>query len=120
MLKAFPMEVLMGTVFGFLSGLGIGGGSLLILWLTLVLRMDQTIVRGINLLFFLPAAAIACFFRSRQGTLNIRKLMSVIIAGCIGAILGNALGTALDAALLKKSLGILLLFTSVRELTWKP
>ena len=67
------VSLIMGTLLGFLTGLGIGGGSLLILWLTLALKMPQAEARGINLLFFLPAALIACVFRHRQGHLNIRQ-----------------------------------------------
>ena len=44
------------TLLGFLTGLGIGGGSLLILWLTQVQGIDQSTARLINLIFFLPGA----------------------------------------------------------------
>ena len=56
MLESFPVCIAVGTILGFLAGLGIGGGSLLILWLTMVLGMPQPEARFINLLFFLPAA----------------------------------------------------------------
>ena len=42
MLESLPVAVIIGTVLGFLSGLGIGGGSLLILWLTAVLHTGLT------------------------------------------------------------------------------
>ena len=42
MLGSLPFSVLVGTVLGFLSALGIGGGSLLILWLTLVLGWEPS------------------------------------------------------------------------------
>ena len=54
------LKLLVGTVLGFLTGLGVGGGSLLILWLNIALGMEQSVARGINLLFFLPSALIAC------------------------------------------------------------
>ena len=66
MLEATPVSLLIGSVLGFLAGLGIGGGSLLILWLTVVLGTDPQTARSINLLFFLPAAIIACCFRWEQ------------------------------------------------------
>lgn len=52
MLESFPVALLVSTLLGCLSGLGIGGGSLLILWLTLVLKVDPIVARQINLLFF--------------------------------------------------------------------
>ena len=114
------MTLLVGTVLGFLSGLGIGGGSLLILWLTLVLETEQAVARGVNLLFFLPSALVACYYRKRQGTLDVKKMLPAIAAGCVGGILGTRLGSSLDTNLLKKGFGILLLATGFREILWKP
>lgn len=114
------IALLIGTALGFLSGLGIGGGSLLILWLTLVTGMEQNMARTVNLLFFLPAAVVACYYRKKQGTLDIKKMLPAIIAGCIGAILGTRLGGNLDTSLLKKGFGVLLLATGIREVLWKP
>ncbi len=71
-LESVPVCILVGIVLGFLSGLGVGGGSLLILWLTAVLSMEQRTAQGVNLLFFLPAAIAACLFHSRQGRLQWR------------------------------------------------
>lgn len=114
------ISLMVGTVLGFLSGLGIGGGSLLILWLTLVLDMEQTAARTVNLLFFLPAAVVACCYRKKQGTLDVKKMIPAIAAGCIGAVLGTRLGGKLDTTVLKKSFGVLLLATGIREILWKP
>lgn len=120
MLDSFPVSLVVGTLLGFLSGLGIGGGSLLILWLTMVLGMGQETARSINLLFFLPAAAVSCCFRRKQGLLDLKKVIPAIATGCIGAILGTWLGGYLNTQLLKKSFGILLLATGLREILWKP
>lgn len=114
------ISLMVGTVLGFLSGLGIGGGSLLILWLTLVLDMEQAAARTVNLLFFLPAAIVACCYRKKQGTLDIRMMVPAILAGCLGAVLGTRIGGNMDTSLLKKGFGVLLLATGIREILWKP
>ena len=114
------LKLLVGTVLGFLSGLGIGGGSLLILWLTMVLGMDQAAARGINLLFFLPSALIACCFRWKQGTLKLRKVLPAIASGCLSAALFSWAGQRIDVGILKKAFGILLIGTGIRELLYKP
>ena len=79
------LKLLVGTVLGFLTGLGIGGGSLLILWLTVVLGFSQDTARGINLLFFLPCALTACLFRLKQGKLDLRRCLPAILAGTASA-----------------------------------
>ena len=120
MLTSFPVCVIVGSLLGFLTGMGVGGGSLLILWLTLVLGFDQSTARGINLLFFLPASAICCIFRLRQGRLKLRSCLPAILSGCAAAVLGSMIAADLDTALLRKPFGILLLLTGLRELLYRP
>ncbi len=108
------------TALGFLTGLGVGGGSLLILWLTLGLQMEQPVARGINLLFFLPSGVIACCFRWKQGTLPLKKIAPALLSGCIAAAVFTRVGLRLDTQWMKKLFGGLLIVTGVRELLWRP
>lgn len=110
------LNLAVGTVLGFLTGLGIGGGSLLMLWLTVVQDMPQHEARIINLLFFLPSALIACCFRRKQGTLDLKMLSPAILAGTVSAGIFSVIAGNLDSAFLRKPLGILMLFTGLREL----
>ena len=120
MLESFPIAVLAGILLGFLSGLVIGGGSLLMLWLTLVLGMDHASARGINLLFFVPSALIACLFRWKQGALQWKQILPAIIAGCAAAAVFSWLSMYLDTPVIKKLFGILLIATGLRELFYRP
>ena len=119
MLESLPVTLLVGTVLGFLTGLGIGGGSLLILWLTVVLDTDPQAARGINLLFFLPAALIACIFRAKQGALSIRKILPAILAGAGAAAVFSWLSTVIRAEVLRPCFGAVLLAAGTRELFYK-
>ena len=114
------IDLLVGAVLGFLSGLGIGGGSLLILWLTLVQNGDPSEARCINLLFFLPCALIAALFRWKQGTLPFRKILPAILAGAISALIFSLFSQNLDLNLLKKLFGGLLILTGLREIIYRP
>ncbi len=120
MLESLPVSIVAGTVLGFLSGLGVGGGSLLMLWLTIVLGMEHSVARSINLLFFIPSAVIASFFRWKQGKLDIKKILPAVICGCISAAIFAFFSRQIDLALLKKLFGVLLLFTGLRELFYRP
>ena len=120
MLESIPFTLLLGTLLGFLSGIGIGGGSLLILWLTIVLKVPPETARGINLLFFIPSALIACCFRWKQGNLPWKTVLPAVFGGCIAAALFSRLGAALDTGVLKKLFGGLLLVTGLREVLYKP
>lgn len=120
MLNSWIFVIIFSCLLGFLSGLGVGGGSLLILWLTLVLNMEHNLARSLNLLFFIPCAIITSLFRWKQGALDIKKVIPAIIGGCISAAIFSIISRTIDIAMLKKLFGILLLCTGVRELFYKP
>ena len=119
MLESLPVILAVGTVLGFLTGLGVGGGSLLIIWLTAVLGMDAAAARGINLLFFLPGAFIACLFRRKQGAIKWANVLPAAIAGCVAAAVFSWISTAVDTQIIKKLFGIVLIGAGIRELLWK-
>lgn len=120
MLESWPVALVVGCVLGALSGLGTGGGSLLILWLTMVLGMEQPMARSINLLFFIPSALVACLFRWKQGKLKLKKVLPAIVTGCAAAGIFSWLSGVLDLEWLQKLFGALLLFTGLRELFYRP
>ena len=109
-----------GVILGFLAALGIGGGSLLILWLTLVVNMPQTTARGINLMFFIVAATSVSLVRWKKGNLDFKAILPAVISGCIAAGVCSWLGGKLDPNWLRKIFGGLLLVTGVRELFYRP
>ena len=113
------VSVIVGIALGFLAGLGIGGGSLLILWLTFVMHLDPQTARGINLLFFLPSALAAILFRRKQRAVDFRKILPAILSGCAAALILSWLGSGMDLALLKKLFGGLLILTGLRVLFYK-
>lgn len=85
----------------------------------MVLNMDQSVARSINLLFFLPSAIIACVFRWKQGTLKIRPVLPAILAGCAAAALFTWVAAIVDVEILKKGFGIVLIAAGARELFYK-
>lgn len=119
MLGSYPVSILVGTVLGFLTGLGTGGGSLLVLWLTLVINTPSQEARVINLLFFLPSAVISTLFRWRRGGIPFQKVWLPALAGCASALLFATVGQKINTELLQKLFGILLLFTGLRELFYR-
>ena len=120
MLDSFPIAAIAGMLMGYLAGIGVGGGSLLILWLTLVIGMDPSVARTINLMFFIASAGAVSLFRLKRGTLKLRKLLPAILAGCAGAAAFSLIGKHLDTKILRMLFGLLLLITGIRELRYRP
>ncbi len=120
MLESTPVILFVGAVLGFLAGIGVGGGSLFILWLTLVINMEHPAARIINLLFFLPSAIIASVFRWKQGALNVKQILPAVIGGCATSAFFSFISKQIDLQMLKTLFGILLLITGIRELFYRP
>ena len=120
MLSSVPFSILVGTVLGALAGMGVGGGSLLMLWLTGIIGMAYPDARAINLLFFLPSALVSTLFRWKQGSINIQETFPAIIAGSLCAIVGTWLSGRIQLELLKKLFGCLLLVTGTKEILYRP
>lgn len=114
------LAIFIGLILGFLAGLGIGGGSLLILWLTLYANLDSITARAVNLMFFLAAAGSVSIFRFKKGDLQLKQILPAIISGCVAAAICSWLGTKIDQDILKKIFGGLLLITGARELFYRP
>lgn len=113
------MELIAAAVCGFLSGLGIGGGSLLMVWLTAVAGVSQTAARGINLLYFLPTAGAALIFHGKNRFVDWRSARWAILGGVVLAAIGAWAGSQTDTGLLRKLFGVFLLFVGISELRTK-
>lgn len=118
-LDSLVFAVCVSTVLGFLAGIGIGGGSLLVLWLTFVLRLEPGDVRSINLLFFLPCAIISSIFRGNQGDIPFKKLLPGMIAGCAASGVFSLITSGIRMDWLKKGFGVLLIAAGLRELFYR-
>lgn len=116
----FCFTLIISAALGFLAGLGVGGGSLLLLWLTQVAGVSQDQARIINLLFYLPAALISILLRSKKKQPDKHLVIPGILAGCFSAILFSVLSRYMDRELLKKILGGLLILVGLREVFYRP
>lgn len=105
-----------GLAAGVLSGCGVGGGSLLLLWLTVCVGLPQRTASGINLLYFLACAPPALVQHIKNGLIDRRAACWCITAGVPVSILASRLAGTLDAALLRRGFGLLLLWIGWKEL----
>lgn len=113
------MAALAGALTGVLSGFGVGGGTLLLIYLTTMAGMDQRLAQGINLLYFLPAAATALPAHIKNGYIDAKTVLPAVGAGLVGTAAAAWCATALDVGLLRKLFGIYLLYIGIRELLRK-
>ena len=110
------IAALAGTVTGVLSGFGVGGGSLLLIYMTSFAGMPQTLAQGVNLLYFLPTAAASLPAHFKNGYVEKQALLPAIALGLICSALAAWTATALDVGLLRKCFGGFLILIGLREL----
>lgn len=110
---------LVGLISGIISGMGIGGGVILIPALTLIFGFEQKIAQNINLLYFIPTAIIAIFVHSKNKTIERQGLFKIIIFGIIGAIFGSIIAINLNGEILRKIFGWFLLIMGISEILKK-
>lgn len=112
-MKEYVIPALAGFLTGILSAWGIGGGTLLLVVMTLFLGVDQRTAQGINLLYFLPTAAMALVQHRKSGLLDRPLLRAAIPWGVPAAALGAWIATAVEIDALKKPFGVFLLAAGV-------
>ena len=82
---------LAGAITGVLSGFGIGGGSLLLIYMTSFAGVEQNLAQGINLLYFLPTAATALPAHIKNGYIDRQTVWPAVLAGLAGTALAVVL-----------------------------
>jgi hypothetical protein len=108
--------ILIGLFSGIISGMGIGGGVLLIPFLVLFNDVSQIDAQGVNLVVFIPVAIIALLTHKKEGNLESKYNKKIIIGGIIGATCGAILANLIEENNLRIYFGIFLLLVGLYEL----
>ena len=104
---------------GLLGALGMGAGTVLLVYLRVFAGVEQLTAQGINLLFFLPIAGLALAAHTKHRLVDWRSAALCIAAGLPAVLAGVWLGRALGGELLSKGFALLLLIMGIRELLQK-
>lgn len=118
-MKGWLFAAAAGAITGVLSGFGVGGGTLLLIYMTAFADLPQTVAQGINLLYFLPAAATALPAHQKNGFIQWKTALPAILGGLAATALASWWATALDVNVLRRCFGAFLLYIGLRELLFK-
>lgn len=105
-----------GFLSGIISGMGVGGGTILIPSLVIFNNLPQQQAQGVNLVVFLPVAIIALFTHYKKGNIDFSFAKLIIVGGVFGAIIGSLLAVKIEPMRLKRYFGIFLLIVGTHEL----
>lgn len=105
-----------GILSGMLGAMGMGGGGILIIFLTLFAKMAQRSAQGVNLLLFIPCALAALCLHSKNHLIVWKTAIPAIICGLVGAAVGTFLCSLISANILRKIFGAMLLLIGLKEI----
>ena len=109
------LETLIGFISGIVSGTGMGGGTILILCLSLFMGIDQKVAQATNLVFFIPTSIAAIYINIKEKKIEWKIAKVVIVWGIIGAVTGALIALKVNVKILKKLFGIFLAVIAIHE-----
>ena len=112
------IDIIAGLVFGILAGMGIGGGGLLVIYLTFFDGVSQRSAQGVNLFFFIFASAASMLYHINKRKINLPFVLLCSVSGCIFAVIGSQTAASVDPHILKMFFGVMLIIAGLLTL-WK-
>lgn len=110
------MEILISTISGIATGLGLGGGTVLIILLTMLFGVEQKTAQATNLFFFIPTAITSIIINSRKKYIKWKIVLYTIIGTAMGAVVGAFTATIIKVETLKKLFGVFLVVICIYEI----
>lgn len=107
--------IIAGFVSGIISGMGIGGGTVLIPVLTIFAGMQQQTAQCVNLLYFIPTAVVSLILHIKNKNIEKKNLIPLIVSGIVFAAGGSFLMYFIEGTLLRKLFGGLLFIMGAAE-----
>lgn len=108
--------ILGGFLSGALGSLGVGGGGVLIIFLTLFMNVSRENASGINLLFFIPIALFSVIIYLKQKRIDIKMALWLAFSGVFGSLLGVYLSGVIKSDIVSKLFGLCLVIISIKTL----
>ena len=108
-------EIIIGLISGIVGGLGMGGGTILILLLTLLSNVEQHIAQGINVIFFVPTAIAAIIMMVKNKNIKFKIGVPIFLWGLLGAFIGATISSNLEVGILRKCFGVFLIIIAIYQ-----
>ena len=109
------LEIFIGVISGIVGGLGMGGGTVLILFLSLFLNVEQHVAQSTNIIFFVPTAISAIGVNLKQKNINLKIAIPICLWGILGAFVGACISMKMNMKMLRKCFGIFLILIAIYQ-----
>lgn len=109
------IEILIGVISGIVGGMGMGGGTVLILLLSLFLNIEQHIAQSTNVIFFVPTAIAAIIVSLKNKNIRLKAAIPICLWGMLGAFAGAYVSTHMNMGILKRCFGGFLILIAIYQ-----
>ena len=101
--------IFVGIISGIITGIGMGGGSILILVLVTFFEVNQLVAQSTNLIFFIPTAIFSIFMHIKNNNIERDTAKKLFLPSIVGSGIGAYCTSLIESKSLRKFLGIFLL-----------
>ncbi|NLJ40555.1 MAG: sulfite exporter TauE/SafE family protein [Clostridiales bacterium] len=108
--------IIIGLASGIISGMGMGGGTILIPALIFFTGIPQHLAQSINLSVFFPTSIVALWIHIKNKHVRYKLAFKIIATGVAGALIGSKLAVSISTHILRRLFGIFILAMGIYEL----
>lgn len=109
-------QIIAGLLAGLIGGMGLGGGTVLLIYLNLFTQNSQLTSQGINLIFFIPVGLTAVIIYAIKKKIKPKMLLLALPFGIAGSLLGSYITNFFNENVLRTVFAVFLIFLGVKEL----
>jgi len=110
------LSAVVGFFAAIIGSMGLGGGGVLLMYLSAFTNTDQLKAQGINLIFFVPIAVVSVLLNFKNRLIDKKAAIICALSALPTALFGAFISTLFDKNLLRKALALFLLVLGLREL----
>ena len=107
------IDIIASFIIALLSGMGIGSGGLLVIYLTVMTDVEQLAAQGANLLFFLFSSGAALLYNIRKRNIYWSAVLFLSVIGILGALFGSFVAGIIPTGILQKLFGTMLTVSGI-------
>ena len=111
--------LLAGLFSGVIASMGMGGGAVLLIYLTVFASVEQLAAQGINLIFFIPIGLLSVIIYAKKKQIDFKKTIPIALFGIAGSIIGILLTEILPVKFIAKIFAVFLILLGLIEILKK-
>lgn len=108
------IDIIIGFAMGVISGFGIGGGTIFIIYLTLFAGINQLTAQGINLVYFIACGTPAVVSHFKNNLIDKKAMIICSVFGVITCIITSILANNLNVDVLRQIFGAFLIYIGIK------